>query len=549
MARRPRQRAEVTSANAIVPMAGGGLEGAERAHRATALWSPSLGSPDAIINPVKQTADARVRDTASNDGYVGNAVRVRKDSIVGAEYRLNADPDIKAIPGADETWAEEFQTAVESRFQLAMESEAKYIDAAGVNTFTGLVRLAVGIYTMTGELFATAEWLRTAGRPFRTAIQMVSPDRVSNPDNTADTRNLRRGIERDFFGRPLAYYIRAGYPYDRYIDAAEWEWRRVPARKPWGRVQVIHIYEPNLPDQSRGIADVVAVLKDTRMARQFKDVTLQNAIVQATYAAAIESEIPQEAILAMMGQGSAETGYNNAVATYLDGLTSFLGGSNNIKLDGVMIPHLYPGTKLNVRPVSNPGGIGTDFEASLLRYAAAGLDVSYEEMARDYSKVNYSSGKLAIANLEKSVMSRKRLVADGLANHIYALWLEEEITAGNVPMPTGAGPELFYQPLMKEAFTRAQWIGAGSGMIDELKETQAALLRVKGGLSTYEAELAKLGKDWRRVFAQRAREEGLITELQLAFSLDATRPGQGTTQANLQGDGNGEATSDQGNNP
>jgi len=278
-------------------------------------------------------------------------------------------------------------------------------------------------------------------------------------------------------------------------------------------------------------------------------VTLQNAIVQATYAAAIESEIPQEAMLAMMGQGSSENAYNDAVGTYLDGLTAFLGGSNNIKLDGVMIPHLYPGTKLNVRPVSNPGGIGTEFEASLLRYAAAGLDVSYEEMARDYSKVNYSSGKLAIANLEKSVMSRKRLVADGLANHIYALWLEEEIVAGNLPLPAGADVELFYQPLMKEAFTRATWIGAGSGMIDELKETQAALLRIKGGLSTYEAELAKLGKDWRRVFAQRAREEGLITDLELAFSLDATRPGQGTTQANLQDNPDGEATSDQGNNP
>lgn len=549
MARRPRAPAEVTSKAVVVPMAGGGLEGAERTHRATAMWNPSLGSPDAIINPVKAQADARVRDTTANDGYVANAVRVRKDSIVGAEYRLNADPNVKAIPGATEAWAEEFQTIVESRFQLAMESSGKYIDAAGVHTFTGLIRMAVGVFTMSGELFATAEWLRNASRPFRTAIQMVSPDRVSNPDNTADTRNLRRGIEKDFYGRPVAYHIRSGYPYDRYADNAQWEWRRVPVTKPWGRVQVIHIHEPNLPDQSRGVADVVAALKDTRMARQFRDVTLQNAIVQATYAAAIESEIPQEAVLAMMGQGSSETGYNDAVATYLDGLTAFLGGANNIKLDGVMIPHLYPGTKLNVRPVANPGGVGTEFEASLLRYAAAALDVSYEEMARDYSKVNYSSGKLAIANLEKSVMSRKRLVADGLANHIYALWLEEEIIAGNVPLPGGAGPELFYQPLMKEALTQATWIGAGSGMIDELKETQAALLRIKGGLSTYEAELAKLGKDWRRVFAQRAREEGVITDLELAFSLDATRPGQGTTQANMQDNQGSEATSDQGNNP
>ncbi len=536
---------EVTSA----PMAGGGLEGAERTHRATVMWSPSLGSPDAIINPVKATADARARDTATNDGYVANAVRVRKDSIVGAEFRLNADPDWTAIPGATDAWAEEFQKVVESRFQLAMESDAKYIDASGINTFTGLIRQAVGVFVMAGESLAVAEWDRSAGRPFRTAIQMVSPDRLSNPNNGPDTKLLRRGIERDFRGKPIIYHIRRGYPYDRYGEGDQWEWRAVPVRKPWGRIQVIHLYDQTLPDQSRGIADLVAVMKDTRMARQFKDVTLQNAIVQATYAAAIESEIPQEAMLTMMGQGSSEDAFNQAMATYLSGLTTFLGGANNIKLDGVMIPHLYPGTKLNVRPVANPGGIGTDFEASLLRYAAAGLDVSYEELARDYSKLNYSSGKLALANLEKSTMSRKRLVADGMANHIYALWLEEEIIAGNIPLPPGAGPELFFQPLMKEAFTRAQWIGAGNGMIDELKETQAALLRIKGGLSTYESELAKLGKDWRRVFAQRAREEGVIKSYDLAFSLDATRPGQGTTQANLQEEPDSEATSDQGDKP
>lgn len=542
-----------TLTGAVVPMAAGGLEGAERTHRATASWTPRMGTPDSIINPAKPMADARARDTALNDAYVANGVNVRKDSIVGAEYRLSADPSWLAIPGADEVWAEEFQNVVEGRFRLAMESDLHWIDASGINTFTSLVRMAVGTFILAGETFSTAEWMREARRPFQTAIQMVSPDRVCNPNNGPDTRTMRRGIERDARNRPLRYHIRMAHPHESY-DGMNWQWKAVPARMkaPWNRVQVIHLYDQAQPDQSRGFAEMLAGLKETKMGRQFRDIVLQNAIVQATYAAAIESEIPQEAMLAMMGASSSGDGaYNEAIATYLSGLTDFLGGTNNIRLDGVMIPHLYPGTKLNVKPVGNPGGVGSDFEASLLRYTAASLGVSYEELSRDYTKLNYSGGKLAIASIEKGTNVKKRTVADAFANHVYALWLEEEINAGNVPLPRGATSATFYEPLMREAFTRCRWIGAGRGQIDEMKETQAGIMRVNAGFSTHEIELARLGLDWREVFAQRAREQKKAAELGLTFALDATRPGQGSSQETMQGNGDGadaEATSDQGNN-
>lgn len=525
--RATRLKAEVTSLTPVVqPSAAGGMEGAERTHRATVMWNPDMGSPDRIINRAKPLADARVRDVARNDGYVQAGVNIRKDGIVGAEYRLNADPVWKVIPGGSEDWAAEFQEVVENRFRLAMESDSKWIDQQGVLTFTGLIRLGVGVFVYSGEVLATAEWVKETARPFKTAIQVVSPDRLSNPHNQMDTATLRRGVERNARGRPVAYHIRNSHPHEVW-GGGEWTWRRVPAATGWGRQQCIHIFDRADADQSRGIAEMVSVLKETKMARQFQDIVLQNAIVSATYAAAIESEIPQEAMVQMMGAGASDDAVNSAIANYLGGLTTYLQGANNIKLDGVMIPHLYPGTKLNVRPVGNPGGIGTDFQASLLRYVAAGLGVSYEELSRDYSKVNYSSGKLAGANIEKSQNVKKRIAADGLAHAIYSLWLEEEINAGNVPFPAGQSAAVFYRPLMKEAFTQARWIGAGRGQVDEMKETQAAIMRIKSGLSTYEIELSRLGHDFRDIFAQRAREEKIIGAHGLAFSLDATRGGQG----------------------
>ena len=72
---------------------------------------------------------------------------------------------------------------------------------------------------------------------------------------------------------------------------------------------------------------------------------------------------------------------------------------------------------------------------------------------------------------------------------------------------------------MREALTSCDWIGASRGQIDELKETEAAVLRIEQGLSTREEEAAKLGKDWRRVYRQRAREKRMEQSLGLEFGV------------------------------
>jgi len=538
----PTRRVKIAPVGSVEPMAmGGGLQGAERTSRETLAWNPTMRSPDQVINYAKPLADARGKDMVQNDGYAMGAVNVHKDSIVGATYRLNAQPNWRVL-GADEGWAEEFQKVVENRFNLLAESEHCWLDASGMNTFTSLIRLGVGGFVFTGEVLATAEWLRASNRPLRTAIQLVSPDRLSNPDGLPDTREWRRGVRKDRFGKPVDYAFRNAYPTEDYDDKS-YTWKIVPAFKPWGRRQVIHIIEQLMPDQSRGIAEMVSVLKQMRMTKSFQEVTLQNAVINASFAAAIESELPPDVVYQNLG-GAEPGAWINTVAQYMEALNAYLGAANNIKLDGAKIPHLFPGTKLNMMPMGQPGGVGTSFEESLLRNIAAALGVSYEEFSRDYSKTSYSSARTSMVNTWRFMQSRKKAVADRMASAIYALVLEEEINAGNVPLPPGKTFAHFYEPLMKEAYTACSWIGASRGQIDELKETQAAILRIKSGLSTYEIEVAKLGSDWREIFEQRAREEGIIKAKGLAFSMDAQREGKKDPQNTLSDDPDSGAQND-----
>lgn len=510
---------------------GGAMEGAERNNRETFTWTPSIISPDQQLNDVKDMADARGRDMIQNDGYATGAVNTHRDNIVGSQYRLNAQPDVRTLArfnkAFDDKWAEEFQGVMESRFNLLADSAECYFDASGTMTLTGLIRLAVGGFLMTGEVLATAEWKRDYGRPFHTAIQMVSPTRLSNPDGLQDDRYLSRGVKKDMFGTPIGYWFRVTHPTE-FFDPRVQEWRYVEAKKPWGRRQVLHIFEPLQPGQTRGVADMVSVLKNMRMTKKFKEIVIQNAVVNASYAAAVESELPKEVVFASMGLGQA--GFGDALGQYMDALTAYSGGAKNIAVDGVKMPHLFPGTKLSLKQMGTPGGVGTEFEESLLRHTAAALGLSYEQFSRDYSKTNYSSARASMAETWKYMQSRKKSVADRKANMIWSLWFEEQINAKQVPLPRGVGPEIFYDPVLREALLKATWIGASRGQIDEMKETQSAILRIQNGLSTYEAECARLGDDFRVVFAQIAKEKALQKELGLDFSAGAGAEKPGANQ-------------------
>ena len=530
----------ITNAGSQQMSGSGAYEGASRLGRELATWRAPITSADAEITREKPQMDARARDMVRNDGYVLGAVNIRRDSVVGAQYVLNAQPDYEAL-GATEEWAEEFQRIVESKFQLWAESPDCWPDAARLSTLTGLVRLAIAQHAVQGEVLATVEWLRSSAtrRPYSTAIQMIDVDRLSNPRGLADTKYLRGGVERDKFGAPINYHIRMSHPYESFADTAldQFTWKSVPARKPWGRPQVMHIFERNRPDQSRGVSDMVSVLKQMRMTKKYQEIVLQNAVVSATYAAAIESELPPEVVAASLGADAGTP--NNGMNTYINQLAEYAGGSTGLHIDGVKIPHLYPGTKLNFQTANAPGTGFDKYEQSLLRHIAAALGLSYEQFSRDYTQTNYSSARASMLETWKAMQSVKKLVADQFATTVYALWLEEAISMGEIPLPKGADSNYFYTGLNREALIRCEWIGASRGQIDELKETQAAALRITSGLSTYEQEIARTGLDFRRVFRQRAREKKLLEEYGLVMTAEeaaaqeaAKKAGQNEPQNN-----------------
>lgn len=521
------------------PQVLGAHEAADQYDRALASWAPTVQSADADILPDKYLLDARSNDIVRNDAFAQSGVQLHKDNIVGAQYRLNAKPRLRVL-GLDDTWEDEFAEEVEEKFTNWAESFNNWPDASRRNTLTSMVRLAVGTYLVGGEVLATAEWMRETDRAYRTAIQMIANDRLSNPgDQGYDMERTRGGVRLSASGAPIGYYIRQASPGGMFDWNRSMKWSYIRARNGIGRPQVIHILEQQRPSQTRGVSQFAAALKEMRITKRFRDITLQNAVVNASFAAAIESELPPAQAFESIGGGDVGSSVVQYAQQFLGAIAAYGNNARNMQIDGVKIPHLMPGTKLNMMPMGKPGGIGSEFEQSLLRYLAADLGVSYEQLSRDYSETNYSSARAGMVETWKYMQSRKKMVADRFAGMIYRLWFEEAVNKGDIESMNARSVPNMYEGLNMEAFTNAQWIGAGRGQIDELKETQAAILRIKNRLSTYEQEIARMGEDYRPIFRQIAREQGEMEELEI-MPLEANAINAASGDIREAGDGNAE---------
>ncbi len=212
---------------------------------------------------------------------------------------------------------------------------------------------------------------------------MVSPKRISNPNNTGDSRNCRAGVQINDSGAALGYYVSE----DGYPGWMPQKWTWIPRELPGGRASFIHVFEPVEDGQTRGANVFYSVMEQMKMLDTLQNTQLQSAIVKAMYAATIESELDtQSAMDFILGANSQEqrerlTGWIGEIAAYY--------AAAPVRLGGAKVPHLMPGDSLNLQTAQDTDNGYSVFEQSLLRYIAAGLGVSYEQLSRNYAQMSY----------------------------------------------------------------------------------------------------------------------------------------------------------------
>lgn len=477
-------------------------QAADRFSQELAAWHPFLGSADADWLPERDTVAARIHDLANNDGWISSGVQKQVDNVIGAMFMPQAQPDWEAL-GQDSEWAMEWAGAVERKWRDYAEHPNFWCDATRKTSMVGLFGLMYRHWVVDGEATGVLRWLPNRGAPFATALRVIDPDRLSNPNDRPDEEFLRAGIELGSEGEPLAAHVRRSHPGDFLgLGVNRFEWERVPFETAFGRRVFIHHFEQQRADQTRGKSILTPAVKTAKQTSRWSDHEMGAALLNSILAASLQSPFDPETVSqALQTDGLGE--YQEARSNYHS--------DSRLRLGGVRIPVLYPGEELKWHTATRPSNGYAPFLTAALRNIAAAMGLSYEQLAMDWSQTNYSSARAALLEVWKGFTTRRGFFGESVARQVYAAWLEEAIDQRVVEIPPGA-PDFLEA---KAAYTRCRWTGPGRGWVDPVREAQGAVLRIEGGFSTLQRECAEQGLDWEEVLDQRAREIAKMDALKI----------------------------------
>lgn len=334
------------------------------------------------------------------------------------------------------------------------------------------------------------------------ALQVIEADHLDEQHNAPlqGGGRIRMGIEQDRYGAPVAYHLRTEHPGDDVKRVRQHYVQRVPADR------VLHLYIVDRPGQSRGVPWMHTAIRRMQMLGGYEESELVAARVSS----------------GKMGFFTSPTG------------DSYTGDATDA--DGNLISEVEPGsmeqlpagTTFSAFDPQHPTTAFDAFCRTVLRGAAAGLNVSYASLTADVSDVNYSSLRGAVMEEREHWRVLHGWIVERLHARVYRDWLSVALATPKLPLP----PSRFEKAL------DVRWQSRGWSWVDPLKDIEASTKAIELGVATRQEIAASQGKDWDEIVERLAVENELMASLGL-LAVDAVSDRAGLTPARTNGHARG----------
>lgn len=466
----------------------GSYKGASKSRRQTSEWLTSKKSADSDILGDLPTLRERSRDLVRNAPLAGGAISTVTTNVVGTGLKLHSRID-KDVLGFTTEQSHEWETVAEREWKLWANS--KECDITRQLNFDGMTELVFRQTLENGDVFVTLPRKSIKMQPYNLRMQIIEADRVTNEDYKSDNDEMAGGITKDKSGEPKFYHILEQHPGNMY-SRGNHTWKNIPAYgKNTHLKNVIHLYKIIRPGQTRGVPYLAPVMESLKMLDQYTEAEVMAAVVAGMFTVFIKSESAGGADpmvpTSETGGASTDDDYKLAPGAILE-----LGPEDSV--DSV-----------------NPGRPNTQYDAfvmSVLRMISVALEMPFEIMIKHFT-ASYSASRAAILEAWKFFKARRKWLIDNFCNEIYEIWMYEAVAKGRI-----YAPGFFTDPILRQAYLGAEWVGPAKGMIDELKEVKAAAERVELGISNRQIETSQLtGHDYDKVHAQLVKENEMRKEL------------------------------------
>jgi len=449
-------------------------------------WAPGTTTRNDKIQRSLKAMRSRCRQLVDDNEYAKKIIQLHQDNVIGAQglsltvlaRDSNQSLDILANDAIRDAWNE--------------WGKMENCTVKGSRSWWHVQRTCARCEPQAGEVFI--RMVRGFDNKFSFALQMLNPDCVDEElnNNLPNGNKIRMGIERNSWGRVVAYYIRKENPYDSFSTFTKHE--RVDA------ADIIHKFMPlGEDDEVRGVPWFHAPMKGMRMLESYDEAAMTAAQFGAANAGFMK-ELP-DANGHYIGDGEDED------------------GNTMMEVSPGQMVKLPRGIDVTQFDVKYPHELYAYFIKARVRTMAAGVPgVNYNQLAGDYESVNYSSLRAAFLESQDAFMAVQRDFIEVVAEKIFSEWLKMALLVGAIlvngkPLPV----DKF------EKFNQPKFVPRGWPWVDPEKEVKAAKESVASGFSSRSEIISRQGKDPDTVRAQQESDVKNDRDYQLDFDLEKTR--------------------------
>lgn len=484
---------------------GYGDGGASHTKNALRGFTAKSLSPLYDIDANLPTLVSRSRSLYMTAPIATSAIKTTKTNVVGSGLKLKARIDYEAI-GITEEQSHALEDQIEKEF--ALWAETSMCDALGVNNFYEMQGLYLMGQLMSGDAFCLRKYeTPTPYMPYGLRLQLIESDRVCTPNigvsvgnspyiaygkNEKNGNAIYSGIELDKNGKAIAYWICNQYPNAQSVGEYEaLEWTRVEKYGAMtGLPNIMHMFEAERAEQRRGVPILAPVIETLKQLSRYTEAELMAAVISGMYTIFIKTETP------------TEMPFGEALPEEADPIEH---SENEYELGNGAVNMLGRNESIQIADPKRPSTAFNPFVSAMCKQIGSALEIPQELLLKEFNN-SYSASRAALLEAWKMFRMRREELARTFCQPVYELFLTEAVASGRIK-----AKGFFQDPIIRKAWCGADWNGPAPGMIDPVKEVNAAQARVANGFSTREEETMGLtGGNFSKNARQLIKENELL---------------------------------------
>ena len=318
------------------------------------------------------------------------------------------------------------------------------LDVHGDHNIFGLQSVVANSVFESGEILVMRRMRGANSRlklPFQ--VELIEVDHL-NPTVAGHGENeVIDGIEYDSWGRVVAYHLYEKHPGSA-TRKTTLKTNRIPAS------EILHIRRIDRPGQTRGVPWLAPVMLTLGELRDYQEAQILKQKISALLAGVVQA-----------GEGGAPTGTS--------GLDALAPGAFVYTQPGETVEFTTPPKVDDYEVVMRLG----------LMAIAMGLGITYESVAGDLARVNFSSSRVGRLEMDRNIEAWQRRI------------LMDQLCAGIERWSLAA----YRLVAKKPAGLALEWTPPVRPLIDPNKEIPAIIKKVKSGLSSLQREQRGMGLD------------------------------------------------------